>query len=141
MLGKFDVSGIKAKVAAQVPQFGGTVDVPVYVIHTAPDPEAYFFVFDFEEFVEKTREGMFARPRIVALAGRRDFGQLDFARRFRADFATQFDAARAQLAAQKPARQGVFGWVRDLWGKGLGDFAAQLVLLVALSAGPLALQS
>ena len=136
----FDPRGLKdvaRKVAAQMPSIGKTVEVPVYVIHSGSGPEDYYFIFDFEEFVERSREGLFVRPQIMVWAGRRDFGRLNFSRQFRVAFGEQFDAARAQLEAEtdRKSGQGWFGWLRDLWGKGLGGFASELVLLVALSAG------
>jgi hypothetical protein len=141
MIDRLSLREVASKITEQMPSVGKTVEVPVYVIHHGPGAEDYFFVFDFEEFVARTREGLFVRPRIVAWAGRRDFGQLAFSRQFRAAFGQQFDAARAQMEDEvaRKGGQGWFGWLRDLWGKGLGGFASELMLLVALSAGRKAL--
>ncbi len=141
MIDRLGLGAIAGKISAQMPSVGKTVDVPVYVIHQGPGAEEYVFVFDFAEFVDRSREGLFVRPRLVVWAGRRDFGQLAFMRQFRAAFARDFEAARVQLEAEadRKSGQGWFGWLRDLWGKGLGGFASELVLLVALSAGRKAL--
>lgn len=119
----------------QLPDFGKTVDVPVYLIHTGPEAETYFFIFDFEEFVEKGQSGLFVRPRLLVWSGRRDFSRPRFARQFRAAFAEQFDAARAALDAQGTVSKGWFGWLRAQFGSGIKDFAANLLLALALNAG------
>ena len=123
-----------------LPKLGREVAIPVYLIHNSADPEDYFFIFDFEEFVERSREGMFVRPRLQLWAGRNDFDRRDFARQFRESFAAEFEAARRALAAQKKGG-GWFGWLSGLGNDGVGGplaaFAANVVLLVALSAGRL----
>lgn len=141
MIDRLGLGAVAGRISAQMPSVGRAVEVPVYVIHQGPGAEEYVFLFDFEEFVERSREGLFVRPRLVVWAGRRDFGQLAFSRQFRAAFAAQFDAARVQMDGETARKdgQGWFGWLRDLWGKGLGGFASELMLLVALSAGRKAL--
>ena len=67
----------------KAPTLGTTVDVPVYVIHNSADAEDYFFIFDFEQFVERSRSGIFVRPKLKVWAGRNDFGRGAFARQFR----------------------------------------------------------
>ncbi|WP_298912877.1 hypothetical protein [uncultured Roseobacter sp.] len=127
------VSGLK------LPTLGSEVELPVYVIHNAPDAEDYFFIFDFEEFVEQSRQGWFVRPKLRLWAGRSDFNRRAFARAFRESFAREFELARVQLATQKDAKRGWFGglpgFLRDIASPSLPGVLANLVLLVALSAG------
>ncbi|MEL7115684.1 MAG: hypothetical protein AAGP08_08840 [Pseudomonadota bacterium] len=122
-----------------VPSLGKEVALPVYVVHNSRDAEDYFFIFDFEHFVEGTRAGWFVRPKLTLWAGRSDFARSRFARQFRESFAREFDIARAQLAAQEAKPQGWFGYlstsVRDLRGRSLSDLVANIVLLVATSTG------
>ncbi len=136
--------GIKDRIGGYVPELkmpklGKTVDVPVYVIHNSPDPEDYFFIFDFEQFVERSRGGIFVRPALKVWAGRNDFGRGAFARQFRESFAREFDAARQALAAGGTAKSGWFSWNlgKDLLSGAVSGFVANIVLLVALSAGKL----
>lgn len=119
------------------PSLGRTVEIPVYVIHNSRDAEDYFFIFDFEEFVEKSREGMFVRPRLKVWAGRDDFERRVFARHFRESFTVEFDAARAALARGEDAAQGWFSWggLKELVTSGGASFVANVVLLVGVSAG------
>lgn len=120
-----------------MPTLGKTVDIPVYVIHNSPDPEDYFFIFDFEQFVERSRSGMFVRPRLKVWAGRDDFARRTFARQFRESFAREFDAARQAMATGKASGGGWFSWDlgKDLITGAVSSFVANIVLLVALSAG------
>lgn len=126
----------------EMPTLGREVAIPVYLVHTGPDPEAYFFIFDFEEFVERSREGIFVRPKLKLWAGRQDFSRTEFAREFRISFGREFEAARIALGAQKKG-SGWFGWLRgvsgELIGSSIAQFAANVVLLVALSAGRMVL--
>ena len=46
------------------PKIGRSVDVPIYLVHNSPDKEDYFFTFDFEQFVECSKTGIFVRPRM-----------------------------------------------------------------------------
>lgn len=120
--------------SVKMPTLGKVVDIPVYVIHNSADAEDYFFIFDFEQFVERSRSGMFVRPRLQVWAGRNDFGRTAFARQFRESFAREFEAARKAMTAG--ADQGGSGWFS--WSLGLDiipNFVAHVVLLVALSAG------
>lgn len=125
-----------------LPTLGREVEIPVYVIHNSEDAEDYFFIFDFEEFVGRSREGMFVRPKLKLWAGRDDFDRTGFARQFRQSFAKEFEAARVQLATQK-AGGGWFGWLtglgNDIVGGPLALFVANVVLLVGLSAGRMVL--
>ncbi|MDX8349520.1 hypothetical protein SLH49_16170 [Cognatiyoonia sp. IB215446] len=136
--------GIKDRIWEQLPNvkmptLGKNIDIPVYVIHNSADPEDYFFIFDFEQFVERSRSGMFVRPRLKVWAGRNDFGRSAFARQFRESFAAEFDAARQALAAGGGKKNGWFSWSlgKELLGGALSGFVANLVLLVAMSAGKL----
>ncbi len=117
------------------PTLGRQVDIPVYVIHNSPDAEDYFFIFDFEEFVERSREGIFVRPRLKVWAGRADFSRTLFARQFREAFAREFDAARQALRAEKTKGKGI-GWLGwDLGFDIVSSFVANVVLLIALTTG------
>ena len=121
----------------RLPTLGKTVDIPVYLIHNSGDPEDYFFIFDFEQFVERSRAGMFVRPRLKVWAGRSDFGRRAFARQFRESFAREFDAARTALAAGGGKRHGWFSWGlgKDVLSGAISGFVANILLLVATSAG------
>lgn len=115
-----------------LPEITREVEIAVYLIHNSNDPEDYFFLFDFEEFVEKSKAGLFVRPVMRIFAGRDDFGRTQFAREFRTVFAQEFDRMRAELASKKSR----FGWLSfgsaiDL----LGGFVSSIVLSIALSAG------
>ncbi len=134
--------GIRERLWDQLPQvkmptLGKIVDIPVYLIHNSADAEDYFFIFDFEQFVERSRTGMFVRPKLKVWAGRHDFGRAAFARQFRESFAQEFDAARAALAAGGGKKNGWFSWSlgKDLLGGAVSGFVANIVLLVAMSAG------
>ncbi|MEM9970767.1 MAG: hypothetical protein AAF762_06670 [Pseudomonadota bacterium] len=121
------------------PKLGREVALPVYMVHNSRDAEDYFFIFDFEEFVERSREGMFVRPRLLVWAGRQDFSRAEFARQVRQAFHREFDAARAALAAEKGKRRGLgwFGW--DMGFDVLSSLGAALisniVLLLAVTTG------
>ena len=121
------------------PTLGRVTDIPVYVIHNSGEADDYFFIFDFEQFVERSREGAFVRPRLKVWAGRDDFDRRLFARQFRQSFAREFDAARAALEAEDDGKRGWFGWLRSL---DLGAFelsptilAANVLLLLATTTG------
>ncbi|WP_299549797.1 hypothetical protein [uncultured Tateyamaria sp.] len=122
-----------------IPTLGREVKLPVYVIHNSLDSEDYFFIFDFEQFVEQTRAGVFVRPALTVWSGRADFRRSLFARQFRESFAREFDIARAQLADRDVKPRGWFGFLSgtfmELRGANLSAFLANLVLLVATSAG------
>ena len=128
----------------EMPTLGTTTDIPVYVIHNGPYKEDYFFIFDFEEFVEKSGSGRFVRPRLQVWAGRDDFDRSVFARQFRESFSAEFDVARQALREKDKTRD--WGWLTwDVrtgdWDIGLSVFVAQVVLLIALSAGKFAWSS
>ncbi len=125
--------------AFDLPKLGKEIDIPIYMVHNSLDPDDYFFIFDFEQFVEQTRSGIFVRPRLLVWAGRSDFGRSHFARQFRESFGREFDVARAQLAAEDSKPRGWFGFLfgtfAELRGETLSAFVANLVLLIATSAG------
>ncbi|MEM7470795.1 MAG: hypothetical protein AAF340_05530 [Pseudomonadota bacterium] len=119
-----------------IPQIGRSVDVPVYMIHSGADAEDYFFIIDFEQFVEHSRKGLFVRPKLNVSAGRDDFDRAAFAQRFRENFAREFDLARSALS-QSDESAGWFSWagLKDLVSSGGASFVANVVLLAGLSAG------
>jgi hypothetical protein len=127
------VSGLKP------PILGRDVELPVYLIHNSPDVEDYFFIFDFEDFVEQSRQGWFVRPKLRLWAGRSDFNRRAFARQFRESFAHEFELARAELAMQNVNKPGWFGglpaFFRGIAAPSLPGMLSNLVLLIALSAG------
>ena len=125
--------------AVKMPTLGKIVDIPVYLIHNSPDPEDYFFIFDFEQFVERSRSGVFVRPRLKVWAGRSDFARRRFARQFRESFAREFEAARRALDQGSKTE---LGWFGQVVGTGLGvasgtvsGFIALVVLALATTAG------
>ena len=125
----------------RLPEFGlprltRDAEIAVYMVHNAPDPEDYFFLFDFEEFVDRSSGGAFVRPALRVFAGRDDFSRSAFAREFRKVFAREFDRMRAELARKKGKR----GWIDWNFGAGstvdlVGGFVANLLLSIALFAG------
>lgn len=117
-----------------LPEVGRTVEIPVYMIHNSASAEDYFFLFDFEEFVERSRDGVFVRPKLLIWAGRRDFDRGEFAHQFRVAFSREFDAARASLAAQGgKVKRGWFDW--NLGFDLASQLVANVILLIALTAG------
>ena len=120
-----------------LPSIGRDVEIAVYIIHNSTDPEDYFFIFDFEAFVERSREGLFVRPKIKAWAGRSDFSKRIFARQFREAFAKEFDIARAQLAAEKAKPKGWFNWSLglDVVGGLVPTLVANVLLILATTTG------
>ncbi len=119
-----------------MPSLMREVEIPVYLIHNSPDPDDYFFLFDFEEFVDRSSKGVFVRPVLRIYAGRDDFSRTQFARDFRAVFASEFDKMRSDLAQSKGKR----GWLDWNFGIGfasdlVGSLVANLVLAIALSVG------
>lgn len=120
----------------RMPDLTKKAEISVYLVHNSRDPEDYFFLFDFEEFVDRSDGGYFVRPVIRIFSGRDDFSRTRFARQFREVFAHEFDRMRAELAAKKGKR----GWLS--WGFGLnsaveivGGLVGNLVLAAALSIG------
>lgn len=127
-----------------LPTLGRVVVIPVYVIHNSDKVEDYFFIFDFEEFVERSGEGIFVRPKLKVWAGRDDFDRSDFARQFRESFTAEFEAARAGLSKGKTKKAGWFSWMDGFavgWDGVAVMFVANVILLVALSAGRFALSA
>ncbi|MEM9392584.1 MAG: hypothetical protein AAGA38_01905 [Pseudomonadota bacterium] len=108
-------------------------EIAVYMVHNSRDPEDYFFLFDFEEFVDRSRGGVFVRPVLRIYAGRDDFSRTQFARQFREVFAREFDRMRAELAEANGKR----GWLD--WFGGPVDLitglVGNLILAIALSVG------
>lgn len=129
------VNGMKLP---SLPTLVREIELPVYVIHNSADVEDYVFIFDFEAFVEQSRQGSWVRPTLRLWAGRSDFDRRIFAREFRKSFAREFDLARAELARQNPRNSGWFGglpgFFRDLAVASIPGVMSNLVLLVALSA-------
>jgi hypothetical protein len=117
-----------------LPTLGKETEIAVYMVHNSDDAEDYFFLFDFEEFADRSRAGIFVRPVLRVYAGRDDFSRATFSREFRAVFAREFDRMRSELAKGR----GKMGWLT--WGSNsvmdlIGGFVANLVLAVALSLG------
>lgn len=122
----------------RLPEFTREVEIPVYLIHNSVDPEDYFFIIDFEDFVERSTQGLFVRPRLKILAGRDDFGRTDFAHHFREVFAAEFDRMRAEVVAGAKGRK--LGWLN--WSDALSlapnlisGILANMVLMIATSTG------
>ncbi len=132
---------LKKKIFESLPDFKAPdlarkAEISVFMIHNSRDPEDYFFLFDFEEFVDRSNGGYFVRPVLRVFAGRDDFSRTSFAREFREVFAREFDRMRAELAEKKGKR----GWLT--WSFGLnsaldviGGLVGNLVLAIALSVG------
>lgn len=123
----------------ELPTLGREVELPVYIIHNSGDPEDYFFIFDFEAFVEQSLQGVWVRPKLRLWAGRSDFERRIFARQFRESFAREFELARQELAAQPEAKAGWFSGMTEFFrciaAPSIGGLLSNLVLAVALSAG------
>lgn len=120
-------------VVPELPTLGREAEIAVYLIHNSNDAEDYFFLFDFEEFVDRSKGGIFVRPVLRVFAGRDDFSRVRFARQFREVFAREFDRMRSELG-NKGEKRGWLSWnfnVVDL----ISDFVATMVLAVALSLG------
>ena len=120
----------------KIPDLTTRAEISVYLVHNSRDPEDYFFLFDFEEFVDRSNGGYFVRPVIRIFSGRDDFSRTRFAREFREVFAREFDRMRAELEAKKGKR----GWLS--WSFGLnsavdivGGLVGNLVLAAAMSVG------
>lgn len=119
-----------------LPTLTKETEIAVYLVHNSRDEEDYFFLFDFEEFADRSKHGVFVRPVLRLFAGREDFSRSAFAKEFRAVFAREFDAMRAALAEKKGKR----GWLTWNFGVNsavdmLGGLVANLVLATALSLG------
>lgn len=116
-----------------LPELTRVAEIDVYLIHNTRDCEDYFFLFDFEEFADRSKRGWFVRPQLRIFAGRDDFSRTAFARQFREVFAREFDRMRVEL--ERPKGRG--GWLDwrlsplDL----VGGLVASLVLAAALSVG------
>lgn len=142
---RWSLQGLKKQVEGRLPQMtlpdwpqlGKEIELPVYIVHNSPDAEDYFFIFDFEDFVEASRAGLFVRPKLKVWAGRSDFGKRRFARQFRESFGREFDIARAQLADQQKKPKGWFSFLRESVGDAgsVSQIAANIVLLAGLGLG------
>lgn len=139
MKGVTDLKDLIWSAVPAMPTLGREVKIPVYVIHNSGDAEDYFFIFDFEEFVERSRGGMFVRPKLEIVAGRDDFSRTLFARQMREAFAVEFDAARQALMAETRKGRGI-GWLG--WDMGfdavsslVASFIANVFLLLAVTTG------
>lgn len=128
--------GIRSQLPGlELPTLAREAEIAVYLIHNSADAEDYFFLFDFEEFADRSKAGWFVRPALRVFAGRDDFSRVAFARQFREVFAAEFDRMRAELGAAKGKR----GWLN--WNLGvsavdlIGGLVANIVLAIALSAG------
>lgn len=137
----FDAKGLADKAMSSLPEFslpslGSEVEIPVYVIHNSADAEDYFFLFDFETFVDRSKSGMFVRPKLRLWAGRDDFDRTIFARHFRQAFAEEFDRMRAELGAKKSG-WGWLGWDLgiDIAGHAITNLTAYFVILIATGTG------
>lgn len=119
-----------------MPRLMREVEIAVYLIHNSRDPEDYFFLFDFEEFVARSESGIFVRPALRIFAGRDDFSRTVFARQFRDVFATEFDRMRSELTSAK-GKRGWLDWkfVGSSAVDMIGGLVANLVLATALSIG------
>ncbi|MEL6411163.1 MAG: hypothetical protein AAGK67_15900 [Pseudomonadota bacterium] len=145
----WSLGGLAGKLREQVgqlslpdlPKLGREVEMPVYLVHNSEDAEDYFFIFDFERFVEESQSGVFVRPKMTIWAGRDDFDRRLFARSMRESFAQEFEIARAQLMAQKDKPRGWFSFLTSSFGEAtsLASFVSNLVLLIGLSAGKMVL--
>ncbi|MEL6532390.1 MAG: hypothetical protein AAFN09_08295 [Pseudomonadota bacterium] len=122
-----------------LPALGKEAEIAVFLVHNSRDPEDYFFLFDFEEFADRSRAGIFVRPALRVYAGRDDFSRVTFARQFRAVFQREFDRMRTELAEGKGKR----GWLDFKLGVSavdlIGGLVANLVLAIATSAGKVVL--
>ncbi|MEO0989312.1 MAG: hypothetical protein AAFX00_00005 [Pseudomonadota bacterium] len=138
MKSPFDLSRLTDSLPSfKWPSLGTEVQIPVYMIHIGRDAEDYFFIFDFEEFVDRSRSGVFVRPALKIWAGRSDFSRPAFARQFREAFQREFEEARRQLKDGQGKSGGWLTWDLGIQGVGamVSSLLANVVLLVALSAG------
>ena len=55
-----------------LPTLTREAEIAVYMVHNSRDPDDYFFLFDFEEFVDRSSHGAFVRPVLRILAGLRE---------------------------------------------------------------------
>ena len=122
--------------ALELPKLTKEAEIAVYMVHNSMDPEDYFFLFDFEEFAERSQTGLFVRPALRIFTGRDDFSRTRFAAQFREVFQAEFDRMRGALADGKGKR----GWLSwSFMGNSalelVGGLVANLVLAVALSVG------
>ncbi|MEM8849001.1 MAG: hypothetical protein AAGE03_03090 [Pseudomonadota bacterium] len=94
--------------------------VSVWLLHPDERPDYYETVFDFADFVEKTRE---RAPRLIVWTGRLDLDEAGLRGTLRRIVSAEIDAARAQLAsggeaaADREVRQGM-GLVLTLAAQG-----------------------
>lgn len=129
----------------KLPTLSRDAEIPVYLIHNSIDPDDYFFIIDFEEFVERSTQGLFVRPKLIIWAGRDDFSRMEFASHFREVFAAEFDRMRMELMQKENGNRGL-GWLN--WADALtldpvylGKVLANFVMALGLSGGKTALSS
>ncbi|MEX3016294.1 hypothetical protein [Gymnodinialimonas hymeniacidonis] len=115
----------------EMPTLGREAEIAVYLIHNSGDAEDYFFLFDFEEFVDRSKGGLFVRPVLRVFAGRDDFSRTFFARRFREVFSAEFDRLRAEIE-EKANRRGWLSWGMSTLAAGV---AGIFILAIALGTG------
>ncbi len=113
----------------ELPTLGREAEIAVYLVHRSYDADEYFFLFDFEEFVDRSSGGIFVRPVLRVFAGRDDFSRTKFARDFREVFASEFDRMRTELDAKVNRR----GWLS--WGASTLAAGAVGVLVLAAAVG------
>lgn len=119
------------------PSFTREVPIAAYLVHRSDDPEDYFFLFEFGEFVERSKAGFLVRPKLQVIAGRQDFNRATFARHMREAFGREFEGMRAALG--NPAKGSWFSleWLELLKSPTalVSSVMANTVLLVATTAG------
>jgi len=79
-----------------VERFIRKASAPVYLLPLGPNPENYFIMMEFEEMLEKLREGLLVRPILMLYVGRSDFDHSYFADHLKDEFVRQFSEAREQ---------------------------------------------
>ncbi len=141
MKSPIDPKAIRARVREAVsdiklPKLGSEADIPVYMVHNSTDPEDYFFLFDFELFVDRSRAGIFVKPKLKIWAGRDDFDKIAFARSFRQTFAREFDRMRADVGKRKRSNAGWLTWDlgQSIATQILSNLVAYVVILLATGA-------
>lgn len=117
-----------------MPTLTKDAEIAVYMVHNSRDAEDYFFLFDFEEFVSRSKTGYFVRPSLRVFAGRDDFSRSRFAHEFRAVFSSEFNRMRAELATKKKRKRGWLDWNLNPFDL-VGSLVSNLVLATALSLG------
>lgn len=109
------------------PALAREAETAVHMVHDGDDAEDCFFLFDYEDFIDRSRAGLFVRPVLRIFAGREDISR-------RRLFARELDRMRAELGRGR----GRIGWL----GGGsksvldpIGGLVANLALAVAMPLG------